>query len=43
MYGGVRAAKKALFEDGIDLRLVDAPTYHAEVKKAIQAGCTCPR
>ncbi len=43
MYGGVRAAKKALFEDGVDLRLVDAPTYHAEVKGAILAGCTCSR
>jgi hypothetical protein len=42
MYGGKRAAKKALFDDGIDVRLVDAPEYHEQVFEAIRKGCTCP-
>lgn len=41
MYGGVRAAKKALFDDGVEVQLVDAPTYHQEVYEQIRVGCTC--
>lgn len=41
MYGGKRAAQRALFDDGIQLRLVDAPTYHREVFDENRKGCTC--
>lgn len=43
MYGGRRAAKKALFDDGVQVRLVDADEYHASVAEEIRKGCTCPR
>lgn len=41
MYGGKREAKKALFDDGIEVQLVDAPTFHEQVAEAIRVGCTC--
>ena len=43
MYGGKREAKKALFDMGVDVRLIDAPEFHEQVSEAIRVGCTCPK
>lgn len=41
MYGGVRAAKKALFDHDLEVRLVDAVDYHSRYLDEIRKGCTC--
>lgn len=44
MYHGRRGAKKALLDDGVEVRLVDARTYRgAEMSDQVRRGCTCPR
>lgn len=43
MYGGRRAAKKAIYERGIQLRLIEAPEFHRDYPvERVSRGCTCP-